>query len=123
MRFNVGGTHRWLLFVFGLQADHHEFLFMLPAVLGARGKTCFLILHVDYHVCMNSLLSTMEVSVGGDDNVSCTCRHVGCYGTGLGWGWMISHLHTCWVLCNWSGGDDTVPCTCTDVGSYGTSLG
>ena len=37
---------------------------MLPAVLGARGKRVFLILHVDYHVCMNLLFSTMEVSVG-----------------------------------------------------------
>ena len=23
---------------------------------------------------------------GGDDNVPCTCTHVGCYATGLGWG-------------------------------------
>ena len=24
--------------------------------------------------------------VGGDDNVPCTCTHVGCYAGGLGWG-------------------------------------
>ena len=22
---------------------------------------------------------------GGDDNIPCTCTHVGCYATGLGW--------------------------------------
>ena len=33
--------------------------------------------------------------VGGDDNVPCTCTHVGCYATGLGWGGPL--------LRNWSG--------------------
>ena len=43
---------------------------------------------------------------GGDDNVPCTCTHVGCYTNGLGWG-----------------GDDNVPCTCTHVGCYTSGLG
>ena len=31
---------------------------------------------------------------GGDDNIPCTCTHVGCYATGLGWvgGGMITWL-------------------------------
>ena len=29
---------------------------------------------------------------GGDDNVPCTCAHVGCYAGGLGWGGMITFL-------------------------------
>ena len=29
---------------------------------------------------------------GGDDNVPCTCTHVACYATGLGWGGMITFL-------------------------------
>ena len=28
----------------------------------------------------------------GDDNVPCTCTHVGCYATGLGWGVRITFL-------------------------------
>ena len=44
--------------------------------------------------------------MGGDDNVPCTCEHVGCYAGGLGWG-----------------GDDNVPCTCTHVGCYAGGLG
>ena len=30
--------------------------------------------------------ATQLVWGGGDDNVPCTCTHVGCYATGLGWG-------------------------------------
>ena len=44
--------------------------------------------------------------MGGDDNVPCTCTHVGCYTNGLGWR-----------------GDDNVPCTCTHVGCYTNGLG
>ena len=41
---------------------------------------------------------------GGDDNIPCTCTHVGCYATdGVG-----------------GGGDDNIPCTCTHVGCYAT---
>ena len=29
---------------------------------------------------------------GGDDNVPCTCTHVGCYTNDLGWGGMITFL-------------------------------
>ena len=40
----------------------------------------------------------------GDDNIPCTCTHVGCYATdGVG-----------------GGGDDNIPCTCTHVGCYAT---
>ena len=45
--------------------------------------------------------------VGGDDNIPCTCTHVGCYATRLGW----------------VGGDDNISCTCTHVGCYATRLG
>ena len=44
--------------------------------------------------------------VGGGDNVPCTCTHVECYATGLGWA-----------------GDDNVSCTCTHVECYATGLG
>ena len=44
---------------------------------------------------------------GGDDNIPCTCTHVGCYATGQGW----------------VGGDDNIPCTCTHVGCYATGQG
>ena len=30
--------------------------------------------------------ATQMVWGGGDDNVPCTCTHVGCYAGGLGWG-------------------------------------
>ena len=75
---------------------------------------------------------------GGDDRIPCTCTHVGCCATGQGWvgggGWSHSlHLHTRWMLRNWSGmitflalahtldatqlvGDDHISCTCTHVG-------
>ena len=41
----------------------------------------------------------------GDDNVPCTCTHVECYSTCLGWvGWgddnVSLHLYTCWMLRN-----------------------
>ena len=45
---------------------------------------------------------------GGDDNIPCTCTHVGCYATGQG--------------CV-GGGDDNIPCTCTHVGCYATGRG
>ena len=45
---------------------------------------------------------------GGDDNIPCTCTHVGCYATGQGWV---------------GGGDDNIPCTCTHVGCYATGRG
>ena len=50
--------------------------------------------------------ATQMVWGGGDDNVPCTCTHVGCYAGGLG-----------------RGGDDNVPCTCTHVGCYTNGLG
>ena len=47
--------------------------------------------------------------VGGDDNVPCTCTHVGCYAGGLGRGWMITFLALAHML-EWSGvgGGDNV---------------
>ena len=67
---------------------------------------------------------------GGDDNVPCTCTHVGCYAGGLGWGGMITMI-TFLALAHmldatqmvWGGGDDNVPCTCTHVGCYTNGLG
>ena len=55
------------------------------------------------------ILAFFGVGVGwGDDKVLCTCTHVECYATCLGWvGW----------------GDDNVPCTCTHVECYATCLG
>ena len=75
----------------------------------------------------------------GDDHISCTCTHVGCYATGRGWSHSL-HLRTRWMLRNWSGmitflalahmldatqlvGDDHIPCTCTHVGCYATGRG
>ena len=56
----------------------------------------------------------------GDDNVPCTCTHVGCYATGLGWGVRITFLALAHMLdatqLVWGGGDDNVPCICTHVG-------
>ena len=54
----------------------------------------------------HTLDATQVVWGGGDDNVPCTCTHVGCYAGGLGWG-----------------GDDNVPCTCTHVGCCAGGLG
>ena len=65
--------------------------------------------------------------MGGDDNVPCTCTHVGCYAGGLGWGGMITFLAPAHMLdatqMVWGGGDDNVPCTCTHVGCYAGLLG
>ena len=68
--------------------------------------------------------------MGGDDNVPCTCTHVGCYAGGLGRGGMITMI-TFLALAHmldatqmvWGGGDDNVPCTCTHVGCYAGGLG
>ena len=46
---------------------------------------------------------------GGDDNVPCTCAHVGYYAGGSGWGG--------------NNNDDNVPCTCPHVGCYTNGLG
>ena len=55
------------------------------------------------------ILVFFRVGVGwGDDKVFCTCTHVECYATCLGW-------------VRW--GDDNVPCTCTHVECYATCLG
>ena len=62
--------------------------------------------------------------MGGDDNVSCTCTHVGCYANdGVGWGGMImflalAHMLVATQMMGWGGGDDNVSCTCTHVGCY-----
>ena len=44
---------------------------------------------------------------GGFDNLPCTCTHVECYATGLGWGRFCYNL----------------PCTCAHVERYATGLG
>ena len=47
-----------------------------------------------------------------DDNVPCTCPHVGCYTNGLGWGGMITFLALAHMLdatqMVWGGGGDNV---------------
>ena len=67
----------------------------------------------------------------GDDNIPCTCTHVGCYATGQGWvgGGMITVLALAHMLDatqlvrgGW-GGDFNIPCTCTHVGCYATGQG
>ena len=60
--------------------------------------------------------------VGGDDTVPCTCTHVECYATGLGWGGMITflalvHMLNATQLVWGGGGDDNFPCTCTHAES------
>ena len=40
----------------------------------------------------------------GDDNIPCTCTHVGCYATGR-----LAHMLDATQLV----GDDNIPCTCT----------
>ena len=66
---------------------------------------------------------------GGDDNIPCTCTHVGCYATGLGWlggddniPCTCTHVG-CYATGLGGGGDDNIPCTCTHVGRYATGLG
>ena len=60
----------------------------------------------------------------GDDNVSCTCRHFGCFATGLGWGGMITFLAIANMLdateLVWGGGGWSR--TCTHVGCYAIGL-
>ena len=84
------------------------------------------------------------VGGGGDDNIPCTCTHVGCYATGQGWvgGGMITFLALAHMLdatqlvgddnipctcthvgCSPLVGDDNIPCTCTHVGCYATGRG
>ena len=63
---------------------------------------------------------------GGDDNMPCTCTHVGCYATGQGWvgGGMITFLALAHMLdATQLVGDDNIPCTCTHVGCYATGRG
>ena len=71
--------------------------------------------------------ATQLVWGGGEDNVPCTCTHVGCYATGLGLGGMITFLALAHMLdatqLVWGGGEDNVPCTCTHDGCYATGLG
>ena len=65
---------------------------------------------------------------GGDDNVPCTCTHVECYATGLGWGRgmttfiALAHMLNASQLV-WGGGDDNVPCACTHVECCAAGLG
>ena len=82
--------------------------------------------------------------VGVDDNIPCTCTHVGCYATGQGWvvGGMITFLALAHMLdatqlvgddnilalahmldATQLVGDDNIPCTCTHVGCYATGRG
>ena len=63
--------------------------------------------HLILHTCW-MLRNWSGVGGGGDDNIPCTCTHVGCYATGQGWV---------------GGGDDNIPCTCTHVGCYATGQG
>ena len=73
-----------------------------------------------------------HLGVGGDDNIPCTCAHVGCYATGLGWvgrgddniPCTCTHVGCHATGLGWVGrGDDNIPCTCTHVGCYATGLG
>ena len=47
-------------------------------ILGWEGSIVFL--------ALAHMLDATQLVWGGDDNVPCTCTHVGCYATGLGWG-------------------------------------
>ena len=40
--------------------------------------------HLILHTCW-MLRNWSGVGGGGDDNIPCTCTHVGCYATGQGW--------------------------------------
>ena len=59
---------------------HDLFSLQLPAVVFAYGG-------------IRGAGENVSFLGGGDDNLHCTCTHVGCYATGLGWG-----------------GDENLPC-------------
>ena len=105
---------------------------------------------ITFLVLVHMLNATQLVRAKKDDNVPCTCTHVECYVTGLGWGGMITflalvhmlnatqlvwggvvmitslalvHMLNATQLVRGGGGDDNVPCTCTHVECYATGLG
>ena len=102
--------------------------------------TCWMLRNWSGMITFLALAHTLDATqLVGDDHISCTCTHVGCCATGRGWSHFL-HLHTCWMLRNWSGmitflalahmldatqlvGDDHIPCTCTHVGCYATGRG
>ena len=102
--------------------------------------TCWMLRNWSGMIAFLALAHTLDATqLVGDDHISCTCTHVGCYATGRGWSHFL-HLHTCWMLRNWSGmitflapahtldatqlvGDDHISCTCTHVGCYATGRG